>query len=339
MKLSIIISMFNAEKYIDRCVESLLLQDIPEDEYEILIFDDGSTDTSSMIVSNYAAKHPNIVLNKSINKGPYTQRNKGIKRAKGEYIYFVDADDYLTPNTLGAVLDFALANDLDVLGFGHSVTSKNDLEVAVKSPLTPEVNVITGAVYIAQHQAMRSELWWYLIKTAYLKKERLEFYTGYFMADFPFTFKTFLHAHRAAFYPRDIYRYFMSPNSITRKKSRENLRKIIDSTKKMLLEINRIIMQAEKKPTPPYEALVNLNYRRDKHAFWMVLFMIENDFDTVEVADYVRFLKAERIFPIRHYEGKDLDNRFKFKLISFLFHNKLPLNLYIRFRKSIKINK
>ncbi len=100
MKLSILIPLYNKEKYIERCLKSLLDQDISPSEYEIIIVDDGSKDSSAQIVENYAEKNANIHLISQQNQGPSVARNRCLEAAKGNYLYFLDADDYLATNVL-----------------------------------------------------------------------------------------------------------------------------------------------------------------------------------------------------------------------------------------------
>ena len=83
MELSVLIAVYNAEKYIGRCLESLLNQDLPPEKYEILLIDDGSIDGSAEIVEKYTTQHPQIKLFKEKNKGLYVQRNKLLSLATG----------------------------------------------------------------------------------------------------------------------------------------------------------------------------------------------------------------------------------------------------------------
>ena len=114
MKLSILIPVYNAERFIERCLNSLIIQDLDKNEYEIIIINDGSTDNSLEIVENYSKEHANVVFYSHENQGVVATRNKLLKHAKGTYIYFLDADDYLAHNSFGVILEFALKNDIDI---------------------------------------------------------------------------------------------------------------------------------------------------------------------------------------------------------------------------------
>ncbi len=98
MLFSIIIPFYNAEKYLERCVESILRQTY--EDYEIVFIDDCSTDESVSIAQRYCSGNGNIHLLKGEHKGPAAARNVGIRNAKGEYILFIDADDTIEIDTL-----------------------------------------------------------------------------------------------------------------------------------------------------------------------------------------------------------------------------------------------
>ena len=99
-KISIIIAVYNAEKYIEKCLNSIKEQ--TNSNYEIIIVDDGSKDNSLNICEKFKGENKNIIINiiSQENKGPSKARNKGIEKATGDYITFVDADDYLEENIL-----------------------------------------------------------------------------------------------------------------------------------------------------------------------------------------------------------------------------------------------
>ena len=103
MFLSIIIPVFNSEKYLAQCLDSCLSQDLPADTYEIICVNDGSTDRSMEILSDYAARFDNIVTISKENEGCSVARNIGMELSRAEYIWFVDNDDLIAPNSLGTL--------------------------------------------------------------------------------------------------------------------------------------------------------------------------------------------------------------------------------------------
>ena len=124
MKYSVIIPVYNVEKYIDRCLKSIISQNY--DDLEIIVIDNGSTDSSGSICDTYASEYSNISVYHIENHGVGAARNFGLSKARGEFIYFVDSDDYLVGNLFA---DFAdkLVSDLDLVVFCYYNSFEEDL--------------------------------------------------------------------------------------------------------------------------------------------------------------------------------------------------------------------
>lgn len=101
--LSIIVPVYNTEKYLETCLESLLSQDIDKSMYEIICINDGSTDGSLAILQEYAKQYDNIVLIDKENEGVSIARNVGLEKAKGDYVWFIDADDWVARECFGVI--------------------------------------------------------------------------------------------------------------------------------------------------------------------------------------------------------------------------------------------
>ena len=107
-KISIIVPVYNAEKYIGRCLHSLINQTLKD--IEIIVIDDGSKDNTNKILQKYKDR---IKIIKQKNSGVATARNKGLEIATGEYIYFVDSDDWIEKDTLEKLYSKAIDNNYD----------------------------------------------------------------------------------------------------------------------------------------------------------------------------------------------------------------------------------
>ena len=118
LRLSIIVPVYNTQKYLDDCIISLLNQDLSEDEYEIIFVNDGSTDNSAQVIEKYMENHPCIRLISQQNAGVSAARNNGIRIAKGEYIGFVDSDDYVSTEMYKEMLNIAETNKSDICACG-----------------------------------------------------------------------------------------------------------------------------------------------------------------------------------------------------------------------------
>lgn len=113
--ISIIIPVYNVEKYLAKCIDSVLAQDL--EDWELLLINDGSTDSSGNICDEYAVKDARIKVFHQVNKGVSTARNIGIDNAKGEYITFIDSDDYITSTYLSDLAKF----DSDIIASGFDL--------------------------------------------------------------------------------------------------------------------------------------------------------------------------------------------------------------------------
>ena len=106
-RLSVVIPMYNVEPYVERCIRSLLQQDLPSDDYKIICVNDGSPDGSGLIDERLQKEYHNIILINQQNQGVSRARNRGIQEADSNYVLFIDPDDYIRQNTLKIILNHA----------------------------------------------------------------------------------------------------------------------------------------------------------------------------------------------------------------------------------------
>ncbi len=118
-KVSVIVPVYNAERYIKNCLDSLAAQTYPFEKTEVILADDGSSDASAAICQNYAENFDNIILLHQEKKGVSAARNLGLTHASGKYIFFLDADDRLTPNTVEDCVKFfeSVHNKVDLITY------------------------------------------------------------------------------------------------------------------------------------------------------------------------------------------------------------------------------
>ena len=113
MDISVVIPVYNVEKYLKRCVDSVLRQE--NVTQEIILIDDGSTDTSGTICDNYVKRHTNIKCIHIDNSGPATAKNRGYDIATGDYIAFIDSDDEIKPNMFSKMLQSGYNHNADII--------------------------------------------------------------------------------------------------------------------------------------------------------------------------------------------------------------------------------
>lgn len=194
MKISVIVPIYNVENYIEECLDSLLKQNLSEKEYEIICIDDGSTDRSGRIAEEYGKKYEQIKVIRQKNGGLSKARNRGLKAARGEYLCFVDSDDYLEPGGLDALYAIAVKHDLDKLMYGYQRFEdgkrrscgehgqrgiKEDNVFFFPNALKMDTSKIVPDWKVA---------WNYLIKSSIVKQYDLQFVEGVLFEDEEFNF-------------------------------------------------------------------------------------------------------------------------------------------------------
>lgn len=149
MRLSVIIPVYNVEEYIEKCILSLEEQDIPQNEYEIIVINDGSPDNSREIMGQLAKQFSNIFIIDQENKGVSIARNKGIEKAMGEYLLFIDPDDHVEANSFSGVLEQAIKYNAEVVFLEFKMLNPdNSLKKEIR------YNEFTGNVYPEQRRTL-----------------------------------------------------------------------------------------------------------------------------------------------------------------------------------------
>lgn len=164
MFLSFIVPVYNVEEYLQECLDSLVSQDIPCGEYEIICIDDGSTDKSGEILDDYAEKHQNIIVIHKENGGVSSARNCGIDIAKGEYIWFVDADDFIKSNCLSLVKSKISEHDYDIIKILPYSFTHGDADFYPKA-ITPAMS----------QEYIKSFLWTKVLRKKHITENKIYF--------------------------------------------------------------------------------------------------------------------------------------------------------------------
>lgn len=232
-KVSVITPVYNVERYLERCLDSILGQTISGPELELICVDDGSTDSSPDILARYAAVHPNLRVLRRKNGGPSLARNDALDAATGEYIFFVDSDDWLLrPDVLEALYTQASAQQLDELFFDFDV--KYDLAAPDAGEAVRAVDrsvdrhctrkgsypdVLDGPsmyVLLCHNRDSKSTIWSRIYRRAFLEENRLRFYPGIIHQDEVFTLECMSLERRTGYRNMACYGYHMHPGSIYR---------------------------------------------------------------------------------------------------------------------------
>ncbi|MBE6777085.1 MAG: glycosyltransferase [Ruminococcaceae bacterium] len=212
-KISIVIPFYNAEKYISQCIESILAQ--PISSYEVILVDDGSTDDGFSICKKYALQDGRITVLHQKNQGVSAARNRGITAACGEYVGFVDSDDYIRPDMFQVLLGHAERYDADVT-LCDSIAISDD---GVQEHETIGSLGTTGLLQKAAIQPsvlleMAGAVWRCIYKTSFLRNYRIQFPVGLKIAeDRIFNLYAMGYAERMVYVKEPLYFRTLNDNS------------------------------------------------------------------------------------------------------------------------------
>ncbi|GAA3641100.1 glycosyltransferase family 2 protein [Flavivirga jejuensis] len=322
MLLSIIVPFYNAEACIERCLNSLVNQNLNTDNYEIILINDGSTDNGLHVIEAFKKKHHNINIYSQANHGLGATRNIGITLAKGEYIYFIDADDYLAFNTLDVILNCQIKFDLDVLGFLSLPTYKLDLFNSKTKQLTKDIEVLKGTDFLIKNKHHDLGACWYLIKRSFLLNTGFKFVEGKFFEDVVFTFNIFLRSKRAAFLPIDAHRYVETQTSITNNDNPEHLKKIIEDYTSLIYSLNVLIEEVLKENDSNASTIIkNIEFKRSVNIYFMFYKIIKSNISVKRINDLLKAFNKINVYPLNNFIGDQYFHR-KFKITVFIFNHK-----------------
>lgn len=236
MKCSVIIPIYNAEATLRRCLDSLVSQ--PLSDYELLLVNDGSTDGSDIICREYAAAYPQIRCFTKENGGVSSARNLGLAQAQGEYVLFVDSDDYVAEDYF-AVLSEALAHDTpELLMFGYRNFGGISTEWNTGTFSENTETEIAERISQAMRQYLFSSLWSKAFRRQIIEENGLRFDENLSIGeDQAFIFAYAMHIRSTASIPTTLYYVDTSGEGSLSRKRRDYLTK-------QLMEVNRRMADA-----------------------------------------------------------------------------------------------
>lgn len=211
MKISVIIPVYNVEKYVEKCVKSVLEQEFSD--YEIIVVDDGSTDRSSEIVNKlYKENGDKIKIITQKNKGLGGARNTGIENASGEYLFFLDSDDYIAKNALKDLYNQAKKEKLDILIFNALMVDESDKDLGICKGCSRN-----DIFNLKKYPKLLCELpgaWNKLYRTSLFIDNDIRYPNKVWYEDIRTTLKLYPYAERVGYIDEIYYYYLQRENSI-----------------------------------------------------------------------------------------------------------------------------
>lgn len=321
MKLSIIIPIFNVEKYLDECISSLFAQGLDKADFEIILIDDGSTDLSLDIANKWANKYENIKVYHQENQGQAVARNLGIDKAKGDYLMFVDSDDFLYENTILEPLKYITCHDCDCIHFGMGIEQENGTIL-----LSNVKAVQTGKAYSGEFVALNFNLFGsvcpFIFKSDLFRSNQIKFKGGFAHEDSELCFRLFPKINKVYFCDSLVYHYRFNHNSTDRASNLNSIRRKYNSDLLIAAELKKLIREEN------LSKHLKKHYRRISNSLiishYIAYRKIHELFDSKK--SYYSFVRDLNLFPMK---GRCLSVK------STLFMYILNLKYFVYYRSRI----
>ena len=207
MKISVIVPVYKVEEYLRKCLDSLVNQTLKD--IEIIVVNDGSPDNSNDIILEYANQYPNVKAFKKDNSGLSDTRNYGIKHAKGEYITFVDSDDWVKLDMYEKLYNKAKEKDYDIVTSDINYVYPDHNEIIYTDP-KKDTNDIRG-VFINLYPTVCTKIF----KRELFLKNKLEFKSGVWYEDVEMMYRLLPLINSIGVVHEDFYQYLQREKSIT----------------------------------------------------------------------------------------------------------------------------
>lgn len=210
--LSFIVPMYNCADHIAKCLDALFSIDAPLYTYEIIFVDDGSTDDSLVKVKSWLyhnKKNKQVCsIEKIPHSGPGYARNVGLIKALGEFVWFIDADDEIIPDTVSSLLEQSYTDNLDILGFNIYTICADGVQKKFREYNVPDKGYYKGKEFIKRHWDYLGTPWRYLYRRKFLIDNGLKFPNEIFHEDEIFSIRAFMACEKMGISVSYSYKYF-----------------------------------------------------------------------------------------------------------------------------------
>lgn len=213
--VSVIIPVYQAEEYIERCINSILNQTYKN--LDIIFVNDGSTDRSVEIITEYAQKDERVRLLHQENKGAGAARNKGIEAAKGKYIGFVDSDDWIEPDMYEYLVKILEREKADIAACDFVSTDK--MQTKIENDVTEKLIMMSKKELMEFFLRMHGEKSFYAVWNMLYKREIIEhikFPEGKITEDLLFNYWAYCNCNKYVLSNQKKYYYYCNPKGVTR---------------------------------------------------------------------------------------------------------------------------
>jgi glycosyltransferase involved in cell wall biosynthesis len=287
MKLSILIPAYNVEGLLPRCLDSVLKQDVSE--VEVVVVDDGSSDRTLEVAEEYAANHKTLRVFSKQNEGVGAARNFLLDQARGEYIWYVDSDDYIFEDSIEKILNvLKVDTSVDMLTILHNDIRKDNLFEG------------TSEDYIKK-RLFNGYLWGKIIRRSVIENHKIRFVPNmYSQEDWLFLMKVYPHLRHIKETGIRAYHYCDdNANSVMRTRTWENIHRNVENSLKTICCFGNFV--EEYRGTPIYESYRSwLNYSTSGFLFSL----LPLDYSQMELKRMLATLRNQHIYPVGRTDNR-----------------------------------
>ncbi|SFS53683.1 glycosyltransferase family 2 protein [Lutibacter maritimus] len=326
--LSIIIPVFNGEKVIKRCLESIFSQTDFSFIVDVIVVNDGSLDNSWAILKGYELLHPNLLIVNQVNSGTGAARNVGLEIAKGDFIWFIDSDDYIQQGAFKVIEKYFFnSGEKNTFAFNYfKRNNRDEINIPDKQIIHKGFEVFSGVNFINPSSNKPYFLWVLLFDKKTIDTFNVRFINGIKnLEDLEFSIKYFIHANKVVYINQRLYNYCENETSTSRNLTKSNLVKIAKDT--------LIVHQSIKKTTCTISNLVSKQIVTDildKSIIGFFYSLFKFDYSFSEVKYYYSIYLNNTLLPTNIKSAN-----FKFFIFEKFVNSKM-LFLTVSFFKKLK---
>ena len=324
MDVSVIIPVYNTEKYLVSCVDSILQQN--DVSLEIILVDDGSTDASPSICDDYAQKYDNIHTLHIQNSGPATAKNEGLKLAQGNYIALTDSDDRMEPLMLHKMVSAGYEHDADIVCCNYKqIDEQGNVSHLNSTNQQYVLNHEEGLIHFFSKDKIYSQCWTKLYKRQMLSDNHIENDPGLRTdEDFIFNIRAFVHAKTTVIVDEPLYEYTHREGSLAHAYFKSHINQYIDNR----IQRVKVTQDAVKNESDTIKHWSTVHIIMYHNELLGKVALFPEYYADPRIKEVLRFIKRNKSILNQHY------TLCGFSKIGKMLITNLPSWLYMRYRKS-----
>lgn len=322
-KISIIIPAYNVGKHIRRSILSIVSQNVSTDNYELIVVNDGSTDDTQEVLKDLKEQYPFIHVIDKKNGGAASARNEGLKHFSGDYVFFLDSDDWISEDSLAFFLKWIEDYPVDILMFGVCEIYDNGKIVPLTSNLAPNDLVLPVEDYMVNY-TLRSSSCMSLFHKDIFHKYNVRLREGFMTEDDDLIVKTFSVSKEVVCNNKIVYYYYQRAESVSNSFDYAHTEKLIQDKTRLLIDLVEYAKRFHGKMRQGIER------KLDFLSIDIIRLLIRKDHSSNMIEQVLDELRSVNLYPLRKASYST-----KYKLFRFVFNSPSWIKFARCFKKFI----